>query len=76
MNLINKIIVGAVGLAILGVGANFLINRYITTDQVSDSGPDAIVKEFDDLRKEAEGVKLSAGSECANVKDINKKLAT
>lgn len=74
INMINKIILGVFGAAVLAVGAYLLINNTLDPKQPNISGPEDIVADYEDLLVEAEDLKLAAGSDCANKKDVNQKI--
>jgi len=74
MNIINKIILSVLGVAILGAGAYFLANNTLNPKQSDNSSPESIAADYEDLLAEAESLKLVAGSDCANKKDVNQKI--
>ncbi len=74
MNLINKIILGVLGATILGVGGYFFAYEALKSKQPEISSPEAIANDYQDLLTEVEALKLAAGSDCADKKNINQKI--
>ncbi|RJQ34289.1 hypothetical protein C4566_02295 [Candidatus Parcubacteria bacterium] len=74
MNTIKKVLMSALAVVTLGV-AGFLISNYFSdSGQKNLDSPEAIVEDYKNLLAEAEQLKTSAGNNCENKKDINKKI--
>ena len=74
MNTIPKIIVGAVAVFVLVAAGYFLKNTLVNSKQTELDTPEKIVADYKDLLAEADQLQDSAGVNCGNKKETNKKI--
>ncbi|NMC51171.1 hypothetical protein GYA54_00380 [Candidatus Kuenenbacteria bacterium] len=74
MNTIPKIIIGAVAVVVLVAAGFFLKNTLIDSGQKELDTPEKIVTDYKDLLAEAEELQNSAGMNCGDKKETNKKI--
>jgi hypothetical protein len=73
MSIIQKIIASALGVIVLGVSGYFISDYFSKQNNFLDT-PEKIVLDYKDLLAEAEQLKVLAGDNCDNKKDINQKI--
>ncbi|MFA6410664.1 MAG: hypothetical protein WCW26_03780 [Candidatus Buchananbacteria bacterium] len=74
MNTIQKIIIGAVTVIVLGAAGYFFKDGLIDSRQKQLDTPEKIVTDYKDLLAEAEQLQNSAGVNCGDKKETNKKI--
>lgn len=74
MNIIKKIIIGAAAVVVLGAAGYFFKDNLIDSRQKQLDTPEKIVADYKDLLAEAEELQNSAGVNCGNKKETNKKI--
>ena len=74
MNTLQKIIIGAVAVVGLAAAGFFLKNTLIDSGQKELDTPEKIVADYKDLLTEAEELQNSAGVNCGDKKETNKKI--
>jgi hypothetical protein len=74
MNTIQKVIIGAVAVIVLGAAGYFLRNTLVDSGQKELDTPEKIVTDYKDLLTEAEQLQNSAGVNCGDKKETNKKI--
>ncbi len=74
MNIIQKIIFGALAVVTLGVAGYFLKDTLISPEQKNLDTPEKITTDYKNLLAKTEQLQTSAGSNCENKNDINKKI--
>lgn len=75
MSTIQKIIIGAISVIALGVAGYFLKDSLPDLNPDNLDNPGNITADYQDLLAEAEQLRVSAGANCDNKKNINKKIA-
>jgi hypothetical protein len=74
MNIIQKIIFGAVSVLVLGAAGYFFKDSLIDSGKKRLDTPENIVADYKDLLAEAEQLQNSAGVSCGDKKETNKKI--
>jgi hypothetical protein len=74
MNIIQKIIIGAVSVVVLGVAGYLIFNHSPDVKQNDLDSPEKMVADYKDLLAEAEQLQNSSGVNCGNKKETNKKI--
>lgn len=74
MGTIQKIIIGAVSVLVLGAAGYFFKDSLIDSGKKQLDTPENIVADYKDLLAEAEQLQNSAGVNCGNKKETNKKI--
>jgi len=74
MSIIPKIIIGAVTVVVLIAAGYFLKNTLIDSGQKELDTPEKIVTDYKNLLAEAEQLQNSAGVNCGDKKETNKKI--
>ncbi|MFA5048149.1 MAG: hypothetical protein WC516_03965 [Patescibacteria group bacterium] len=74
MNVIPKIIIGAVAVVVLIAAGFFLKNTLIDSGQKELDTPDKIVVDYKNLLAEADQLQNSVGVNCGDKKETNKKI--
>lgn len=74
MSTINKIILSVLGVSIFGSGIYFLSNNFLKSDNRDIFNPEVIVADYQDLLIKAEKLKITAGADCLNKKNINQQI--
>jgi len=74
MNTIPKIVIGTVAVVILVASGYFLKNTLVNSEQKELDTPEKIVADYKDLLAEADELQNSAGVNCGDKKETNKKI--
>lgn len=75
MSTITKIMIGVMSAAVLGFAGYFFSDRFSDSKPDRLDSPESIVADYKDLLDEAEQLKVAAGENCDNKKDINRQIA-
>ncbi len=74
MSIIQKFLLGASSLAVLGIASYFVLGNLPDSQQDGLDSPDNIVVDYKELLSEAEQLQMFVGTNCDNKEAVNKKI--
>jgi hypothetical protein len=74
MNTIQKVILGALSVLVLGAAGFLIADRLPDSKPDQSDSPENIARDYEDLLAEAERLQMFVGANCDDKKDTNKKI--